>query len=220
MKKVKKRQVTKRHNKAAIQNSTHTMNQSPIKLIVGLGNPGEKYTKTRHNAGFLFLDALCQQLDSSLKADKNCFGRTAKVAIAGNEARLLAPDTFMNLSGKAVRAATNYYKIAMSEILVVHDELDLDTGIARLKIGGGHGGNNGLRDIIQQSATRDFARLRIGIGHPGVGRDVSGYVLKQANKSDQQNIENAIVESLRVIELIAQGDFPRAMNELHTKLAN
>ena len=195
------------------------MSQSPIKLIAGLGNPGEKYSKTRHNAGFLFLEHLCEYAGGTLKVDKNCFGRVAKVSIAGQEIRLLAPDTFMNLSGKALVAATQYYKIDMSEVLVAHDELDLDPGVARLKLGGGHGGNNGLRDIIQKTATKDFARLRIGIGHPGVGRDVSGYVLKQANKDDQAKIDNAIAETLRVIDLIASGDFGRAMNELHTNLA-
>ena len=195
------------------------MSQSPIKLIVGLGNPGEKYSKTRHNAGFLFLEHLCQQVGASLKADKQCFGRSAKVMINGQEIRLLAPDTFMNLSGKAVNAATKYYKIDMSEVLVAHDELDLDPGVARLKLGGGHGGNNGLRDIIQKTATKDFARLRIGIGHPGVGRDVSSYVLKQPNRDDQNKIDNAIAETLRVINSIADGDFPRAMNDLHTSLA-
>jgi len=141
------------------------------------------------------------------------------IRIAERDVRLLAPDTFMNLSGKAVRAAIQYFKIDMSEVLVAHDELDLDAGIARLKLSGGHGGNNGLRDIIQQCSTKDFARLRIGIGHPGVGRDVSGYVLKQANKADQTNIDHAIAESLRVADLIVQGDYPRAMNELHTNLA-
>jgi len=195
------------------------MNNSPIKLIVGLGNPGEKYAKTRHNAGFLFLSALCDRVGSSLKVDKNCFGRVAKAVIAGQEVRLLEPSTFMNLSGKSVVAATQYYKIAMSEVLVAHDELDLDAGVARLKLSGGHGGNNGLRDIVQKTATKDFARLRIGIGHPGVGRDVAGYVLKPANKDDQNKIDNALAESLRVIELVVQGDFPRAMNELHTNLA-
>ncbi len=195
------------------------MDSSPIKLIVGLGNPGEKYAKTRHNAGFLFLDALCAQLGVTLKADKQLFGRSAKTLIAGSEVRLLAPDTFMNLSGKSVLAATQYYKIALHEILVVHDELDLDAGVARLKLGGGHGGNNGLRDIAQRCATTDFARLRIGIGHPGVGRDVSGYVLKQPNRDDQNKIEHAIAESLRVLDLVVQGEFPRAMNELHTVLA-
>lgn len=194
------------------------MDQSPIKLIVGLGNPGEKYTKTRHNAGFLFLDALCDQLSVSLKADKNCHGRSAKVSIADQDVRLLAPDTFMNLSGQAVVAATQYYKIDLQSVLVVHDELDLDPGIARIKLSGGHGGNNGLRDIIQKSGTKDFARLRIGIGHPGVGRDVSGYVLKQANKDQQAKMETAIAESMRVIDLMVKGDTPRAMNELHTVL--
>jgi len=195
------------------------MNHSPIKLIVGLGNPGDQYSKTRHNAGFLFLEALCKHVDGSLKVDKNCFGRVAKVVIADHEIRLLEPDTFMNLSGKSVVAATQYYKIAMSEVLVAHDELDLDAGIARLKLSGGHGGNNGLRDIVQKTGTRDFARLRIGIGHPGVGRNVSSYVLKRANRDDQAKIDNALAESLRVIDLIALGDFPRAMNELHTNLA-
>ena len=195
------------------------MSQSPVKLIVGLGNPGEKYAKTRHNAGFLFLEHLCQHFGVSLKANKHCFGRSTKLVIADQEVRLLAPDTFMNLSGKAVNAAIKYYKIDMSEVLVAHDELDLDAGVARLKLSGGHGGNNGLRDIIQKCATKDFARLRIGIGHPGVGRDVSGYVLKQANKADQIEIDNAIAESLRVIDLIVRGDYARAMNELHTNLA-
>jgi len=194
------------------------MSQSPIKLIVGLGNPGEQYTKTRHNAGFLFLRTVCQHTGAVLKADKHSFGRSAKTLIAGREVRLLAPDTFMNLSGKAVVAATQYYKIDLSEILLVHDELDLDAGIARLKLGGGHGGNNGLRDVIQQTGSKQFARLRLGIGHPGAGRNVSGYVLKQPNKDDEEKINNAIAESWRVIDLIVQGDFPRAMNELHTNL--
>lgn len=195
------------------------MSQSPVKLIVGLGNPGEKYAKTRHNAGFLFLDRLASYLNVSLKPHKSCYGRVVKSVINNHEVRLLAPDTYMNLSGKAVLAATSYFKVDMSEVLVVHDELDLEPGIARLKLSGGHGGNNGLRDIIQQCGTNSFARLRIGIGHPGTGRDVAGYVLKPANKDDQGNIDSAIDESLRVIDAIADGNFPLAMNELHTNLA-
>ncbi len=195
------------------------MQPSPIKLIVGLGNPGEKYTKTRHNAGFLFLDRLLEHSGGALKADKHCFGRSTKITVADQDVRVLAPDTFMNLSGKAVVAACRYYKIALNEIMVAHDELDLDPGVARLKLAGGHGGNNGLRDIAQKCASKEFARLRIGIGHPGVGRDVSGYVLKQANKADQIAIDNAIAESLRVIDKIVLGEFPHAMNELHTNLA-
>ena len=194
------------------------MSQLPVKLIVGLGNPGEKYIKTRHNAGFLFLDHLCAQLGASLKADKHCHGRSAKISIAGNEVRLLAPDTFMNLSGQAVVGAMQYYKIELSEVLVIHDELDLDPGIARLKLTGGHGGNNGLRDIIQKTGSKEFARLRIGIGHPGVGRDVSGYVLKAPNKADQAEIDNAMAESRRVLDKIVIGDMPGAMSELHSNL--
>lgn len=192
------------------------MEPSPIKLIVGLGNPGEQYSKTRHNAGFLFLDALCQQVGATLKTDKHCFGRCANVVIAGQQVRLLAPDTFMNMSGKSVVAATGYYNIDLSETLIAHDDLDLDAGVARLKLGGGHGGNNGLRDIIRLSGNSDFVRLRIGIGHPGTGRDVSGYVLKRAGKDDQVKIETAIKHALGVSNLIVAGDFAAAMNQLHT----
>ena len=194
------------------------MNTSSIKLIVGLGNPGEKYAKTRHNAGFLFLDQLLQQYGGTFKLDKNCLGLVAKTTIADQEIRLLKPDTFMNLSGNSVRAASGYYKISLDQILVVHDELDLDPGIARFKLDGGHGGNNGLRDIIQKMSSKEFARLRIGIGHPGVGKDVSNYVLKQASKSDQLEIEKAIDEALRLITTVVKGDFAQAMNELHTNL--
>jgi len=178
-----------------------------VKLIVGLGNPGEQYQKTRHNAGFLFLDRLCQQAGAHLKLEKHCFGRLAQVTIEGQTIRLLAPETFMNLSGKAVVAALSYYKIALNETLIVHDELDLDPGTVRLKSGGGHGGNNGLH----------FNRLRIGIGHPGVGRDVAAYVLKQANKDQQNNIDDAIDEALHVLPDIVAGNMQAAMNQLHTK---
>ena len=193
------------------------MSSSPIKLIVGLGNPGEKYAKTRHNAGFLFLDRLCQMTGLALKADKHCHGLSGKTTLAGQEIRVVKPDTYMNLSGQSVVAAKQYYKIELDEILIVHDELDLDPGTARLKLGGGHGGNNGLRDIIQKLGTPDFARLRIGIGHPGTGRDVSGYVLKPANKADQQQIDQSIEDAIRVIDRVVLGEFPLAMNELHTK---
>jgi PTH1 family peptidyl-tRNA hydrolase len=192
------------------------MDASPIRMIVGLGNPGDKYTKTRHNAGFLFLDELQKAYPFDLKAEKQCFGLTAKTVIAGHTVRILKPDTFMNLSGKSVQATLAYYKIALENVLVVHDELDLDAGIVRLKLSGGHGGNNGLRDIIAKMSNKDFARLRIGIGHPGVGKDVSGYVLSRPNKADQTAMNNAIAESLRVIEQLVVGDFPSAMNQLHT----
>lgn len=200
------------------------MKASPIKLIVGLGNPGEKYTKTRHNAGFLFLDRLLNQRfpSVSLRPDKNLLGLSAQVdfgVVDGVAVRLLAPSTFMNLSGSSVQAALSYYKLQAQQILVVHDELDLDAGIARIKLGGGHGGNNGLRHITQVLGTSDFARLRVGIGHPGVGRDVASYVLKQANLADQDKIDLAIDESIAVLDRIVSGDCASAMNDLHTRLS-
>lgn len=192
------------------------MDSSPVKLIVGLGNPGEKYTETRHNAGFLFLDELCRQYSVQLSADKNCFGRSAKIDHQGQTVRLLAPDTFMNLSGKAVVAALNFYKIKLEETLVVHDELDMLPGVARLKLGGGHGGHNGLRDIVAKTGSKDFARLRLGIGHPGHASAVSGYVLKKAPQAEQRLLEDAIIAAARVMPQVLVGEFSLAMNELHT----
>ncbi len=193
------------------------MQASPIKLIVGLGNPGEKYLKTRHNAGFLFLDELSRQQQLTLSIEKNCFGRTAKLDLAGQSIRLLAPDTFMNLSGKAVVACMSYYKIPLEHILVVHDELDLPAGVARLKLSGGHGGHNGLRDIIAQTGSKDFARLRLGIDHPGTARAVAANVLKAAPVAQQIEIDAAIAASLGVLPQLIEGDFSAAMNHLHTQ---
>lgn len=192
------------------------MSSTPIKLVVGLGNPGEKYNETRHNAGFLFLNELCRTYSVKLQFNKHCFGRLAQFSENGSIVRLLAPDTFMNLSGKAVVACMNFYKITINEVLVAHDELDHEPGSARLKFSGGHGGHNGLRDIIAQSGSNDFLRLRLGIGHPGSVNAVSGYVLKQATKLQQEQINAAIVESSRVLPMILTGDLHLAMNELHT----
>ena len=193
------------------------MQASPIKLVVGLGNPGEKYNETRHNAGFLFLDELCREFNAPLKTDKNCFGKTAKFDLDGKTVRLLTPDTFMNLSGKAVVAALNFYKINIAEVLVVHDELDLPPGIAKLKFSGGHGGHNGLRDIIAKSGSKDFARLRIGIGHPGHASAVSGFVLKKAPTQDYQLMLDSFIEASRVMAKMFAGEMQLAMNELHTR---
>ena len=192
------------------------MQAAPVKLIVGLGNPGEKYNETRHNAGFLFLDELCRAYNVKLQPSKNCFGRIAQFSENGKSIRLLAPDTFMNLSGKAVIACMNFYKIAINEVLVVHDELDHEPGSARLKLSGGHGGHNGLRDIIAKSGSKDFLRLRLGVGHPGSAKAVSGYVLKKASKLDHEKIETAIVVAARVMPKVLEGDLQLAMNELHT----
>ena len=193
------------------------MEASPIKLVVGLGNPGEKYTETRHNAGFLFIDELCRDHHVELKTDKNCFGRSAQFNHDGQTIRLLAPDTFMNLSGKAVVAAMNFYKIKIEEVLVVHDELDIPPGVAKLKLSGGHGGHNGLRDIIAKTGSRDFARLRLGVGHPGNASAVVGYVLKKAPKAEHQLIIDSIIEASRIMSKVLSGEFQLAMTELHTK---
>lgn len=193
------------------------METSPIKLVVGLGNPGEKYNETRHNAGFLFIDELCRNHNVQLKTDKNCFGKSAKFDHDGNTIRLLLPDTFMNLSGKAVVAAMNFYKIKIQEVLIVHDELDMPAGVAKLKLAGGHGGHNGLRDIIAKTGSHDFLRLRIGIGHPGHASAVLSYVLKKAPKQEYQLMLDSFISAVRIMPKLFAGEFQLAMTELHSK---
>ncbi len=188
-----------------------------IKLIVGLGNPGSDYDKTRHNAGFWFVDELVRQNSAHLKPELKFHGISGKILIASHEVWLLQPTTYMNNSGQAVNSLSRYYKIASEEILVVHDELDLQPGTVRLKKGGGHGGHNGLRDIISHLGSKEFYRLRLGIGHPGNARDVSDYVLKTPSKSDKAQIEMCIDDALREIKDIVNGEFAAVMNSLHTK---
>ena len=188
---------------------------SGVQLIVGLGNPGQEYAQTRHNAGFWFVDELARQFNTSFKSEKKFHGEIAKAIINGKDVWLLKPDTFMNLSGQAVQSLATFYKIDPENILVAHDELDLDAGVARLKKGGGHGGHNGLRDIMQRMG-KDFLRLRLGIGHPGDKNKVTGHVLKKASSEDQKQIEYAIDDSARVIDLVVAGDTQKAMNQLHT----
>jgi PTH1 family peptidyl-tRNA hydrolase len=191
---------------------------TPIKLIVGLGNPGAEYDRTRHNAGADFVEELARQYSVSLAPDNKFFGLTARINIQGRDVRLLIPTTFMNRSGQAVSAIANFYKIEPEEILVAHDELDLDPGIAKLKHGGGHGGHNGLRDIISSLGNnKNFARLRLGIGHPGNAKQVVGYVLKKASQADQTLIEDAIYEATRHLPAAAKGEWNAAMMALHTK---
>ena len=153
---------------------------SEIKLIVGLGNPGDKYTDTRHNTGEWLIERLARRFNVSLNPEIKFFGKTARTLVNGKEVRLLVPTTFMNLSGKAVGALASFYRIKPEEILVIHDELDLLPGTAKLKQGGGHGGHNGLKDIVAQLGNNNnFYRLRIGIGHPGHRDLVAGYVLNK-----------------------------------------
>ncbi len=188
----------------------------PIRLIVGLGNPGPKYENTRHNAGALFVESLARRYKTGLQGEKRFSGLTARTTIDGEDVRLLIPTTYMNLSGQAVSSMANFYKIAPAEVLVAHDELDMEAGVARLKQGGGHGGHNGLRDTISALGNNaGFIRLRLGIGHPGSSDQVTGYVLSRAPAEQQSALEAAIEASLDSLPLIVSGDLAGAMNQLH-----
>jgi len=190
---------------------------TPLKLIVGLGNPGAKYDGTRHNAGADFVAALAQRHGVDLRAESKFFGLCAKFTLNGRDLRLLIPTTYMNRSGQAVAALANFYAIEPAEILVAHDELDLAPGVARLKIDGGHGGHNGLRDIIQSlGKRRDFGRLRLGIGHPGHASQVVDFVLRKAPPAEQASLQEAIDDSVAVVPELVAGRWNEAMKALHT----
>jgi PTH1 family peptidyl-tRNA hydrolase len=190
------------------------MNQG-ISLIAGLGNPGPEYAETRHNAGFRFLDALLSGSGERLRREARFNAEVGRIGIGGKEVWLLAPQTFMNRSGEAVAKFANYYKIPAGEILVVHDELDLSPGTVRLKIGGGNGGHNGLTDVTEKLASPDYARLRIGIGHPGSAAQVVSYVLRRAPAGEQTLIDEAIERACQHLPEIVQGRFQKVMNALH-----
>lgn len=190
-------------------------NMAGIKLFVGLGNPGEKYAATRHNAGFWWIDQVAAQSGSTLKLDAKLFGLAGK--LSPTNAWLIKPTTFMNASGKAVAAIVNYYKIVPEEILVIHDELDLPAGESKLKFGGGHGGHNGLRDIHAALGTNQYWRLRIGIDHPGHKNEVVNYVLKAPSKTEQDAINLSMDKSCQILTTLIDGDFEQAMLKLHTK---
>lgn len=190
---------------------------SSIKLIVGLANPGAEYAATRHNAGAWYADLLAGRYNQSLKEEAKFYGYTARLNLAGNDVRLLVPTTFMNLSGKSVAAMATFYRIAPQEILVAHDEMDMLPGVAKFKQGGGHGGHNGLKDIISKLGNNaDFHRLRIGIGHPGDRNKVTGFVLGKPPASEQKLIDEAIDEAARCTEVWLKEDRLKAMNRLHS----
>ncbi len=186
-----------------------------IKIIVGLGNPGDKYAKTRHNAGFWLLDNL--STPSNFRYDKKFNAFVAEIINRGQKIILLKPQTFMNLSGDAVQKALQFYKIQADEMLVAHDELDFPAGVVKLKQSGGHGGHNGLRDIIQKTGSKDFLRMRIGIDHPGDAKQVANYVLKSPSKIEKQEIDNAIMDAERAITTLLNEGVEQAMHKLHTK---
>lgn len=193
-----------------------------MKLIVGLGNPGRKYEATRHNAGFWWVERLARTSNAALRREAGFHGDTAKLTLPGGDIWLLKPNTYMNESGRAVAAFTGFYRIAEEDLLVVHDELDLPPGTVRLKKGGGTSGHNGLNDIAAKLGTKEFWRLRLGIGHPrnsaATEQDVVDYVLHRPSAADRAAIDEAIARSLDVWPLIAAHDMQSAMLKLHTKI--
>ncbi|MEY4712821.1 MAG: putative peptidyl-tRNA hydrolase [Pseudomonadota bacterium] len=187
-----------------------------IKLFVGLGNPGAPYEATRHNAGCWWVDALAREFKLSLVADRAYHGLVARGTVNGQTVWLLEPQTYMNLSGKSVAALARFFKIAPEEILVVHDELDVPPGQAKLKFGGGHGGHNGLRDIHAQLGTGDYWRLRLGIGHPGDKQEVADWVLKKPAPEQREAIEACVARTLKAAPEMLTGDMVKATAVVHT----
>lgn len=187
-----------------------------LRLIVGLGNPGPEHAKTRHNAGFRFVDALVEKAGERWRVETKLFGEVARVSIDGRDVWLLKPATFMNLSGKSVTAALRFWKIEPEEMLIAHDELDLAPGTVRLKFDGGHGGQNGLRDTMRLLGHGRFGRLRVGIGHPGHKDRVTGWVLGRANTDDDVLIARGIDDALAVLPLAVAGNFNEAQKRLNT----
>jgi PTH1 family peptidyl-tRNA hydrolase len=188
-----------------------------IHLIVGLGNPGSDYAATRHNAGAWYLQDIAQSESCSLKIVGKFSGMHGVVKTNGGDLHLLFPTTFMNLSGQAVAAVAHYYKIPSEAILIVHDEIDLPVGDIRLKFGGGHGGHNGLRDIISHLNSNNFYRLRVGVGRPVNQNDVINYVLKSPGKNEREQINIALTAGIQILPLLLQGQFQQAMQQLHTR---
>ena len=188
-----------------------------LKLIVGLGNPGPQHDSNRHNAGVIFLHQLCKSYGGNLRGESKFFGEFGAINIAGNDVKLLFPSTFMNHSGKAVAAVCKFFKIEPKNALVAYDEIDFDVGIARLKEGGGHGGHNGIRDIINAfGGNRDFYRLRIGVGHPGDKSMVSNHVLSNPSRSEADLIKGVIEDAVHVMPKAVTGEWEEAMRLLHT----
>jgi PTH1 family peptidyl-tRNA hydrolase len=189
---------------------------TPLKLIVGLGNPGAEYARTRHNAGFWLVDELARRHGGSFRHEGKHQGELARVRIGGEEIWLFKPMTFMNRSGGPVSSVLNFYKVAPAQMLVAHDEIDLPSGTVRLKEAGGHGGHNGLRDVIAAQGD-GFWRLRIGVGHPGTAKDVVDFVLTHAGKDEQRVIDETIVMGADAIEEALRSGAQIAMNKLHAR---
>ncbi|GAB5501023.1 MAG: aminoacyl-tRNA hydrolase [Pseudohongiellaceae bacterium] len=193
------------------------MSDHPLELIVGLGNPGPQHDSNRHNAGVIFLHHLCKAFGGTLRGESKFFGEFGSIDIAGRSVRVLFPTTFMNRSGKSVAAVCNFYKIDPANMLVAYDEIDFEVGVTRFKQGGGHGGHNGIRDIISAlGGNRDFYRLRIGVGHPGHKSMVANYVLNDPSRSEADAIMTNIEDAIRVMPKAVNGEWEAAMRLLHT----
>ena len=190
---------------------------SGIQLIIGLGNPGAEYERTRHNAGAWFVSKLSDNANVILHNESKFRALHGVVNLHNHDCHLLIPTTFMNLSGQAVAAFVNFYKIAIHSILIAHDEIDLPTGDIRLKFDGGHGGHNGLRDIISHLNTKQFYRLRIGVGRPNNSKEIVDYVLHPPKKAERKQIDVSIEHAVNILPFILRGEFQKAMNILHTK---
>lgn len=190
-----------------------------ISLIVGLGNPGTEYAQTRHNAGFWYVERLAQRYGISLKSENRFHGLTGRGQIEGHDVRLLLPSTFMNRSGQAVVPMAKFFQVPVTQLLIAHDELDLASGVIRLKSGGGHGGHNGLRDIVPHLGA-EFHRLRIGIGHPGHRDKVTSHVLGKAPAAEQALLDQALDEAFRLTDQIVAGNIAQAMNQLNRFVAS
>ena len=189
---------------------------SPLGLIVGIGNPGQQYAETRHNAGAWFVRELAASYQGDFREEKKFFGSVSSITLCGRELKMLIPNTYMNDSGKAVGALVNFYKIPLKRILIAHDELDLNSGVVRLKKGGGLAGHNGLKDISRYfSGSKEFNRLRIGIGRPDSGLDITGYVLGKPSLCEKAQIDRSIKSALNVLSWMIDGEWEQAMTQLH-----
>ncbi len=186
-----------------------------LTAIAGLGNPEERHARTLHNAGFWFIDELARRAAAQFRYEKRFDADTCRITTSNNDVWLVKPRSYMNLSGGPVRSVLDYYRLAVSDLLVAHDEIDLDPGTVRLKKGGGHGGHNGLRDVIRHTGS-DFMRLRIGVGHPGHKDLVTDYVLKRASAEVEQAMSRNIDDAADVIPLLAEDGIEAAMTRLHT----
>jgi len=189
---------------------------SGLFIIAGLGNPGPKFAETRHNAGFWFLDSLAQRNHANFRLQSKLQANTARMVLHGEDCILVRPTTFMNHSGQAVRAVMDYFQVSAARLMVAYDELDLPVGVSRLKLGGGHGGHNGLRDIFRHLPEHDFLRLRIGIGHPGSKDAVTNYVLSKPGANEEKLIRHAVEEAIAVLPDVLNGRLSDAMKSLHT----